>query len=65
MPVVPLDVFELNDQRTRVRIYAGNLPVSGGPMEHQRRVQQAADERAAQRDSELASQASPISRQLR
>ena len=31
-----------------------------GRAEHRRRVQQAADERAAQRDSELESQASPV-----
>lgn len=32
----------------------------GDPMEHRRKVQQAADERAARRDSELESQASPV-----
>ena len=33
---------------------------SGDPAEHRRRVRQAADDRAAQRDSELQSQASPM-----
>jgi hypothetical protein len=33
---------------------------SGGTDEHRRRVQQAAEDRAAQRDSELESQASPM-----
>lgn len=33
---------------------------SGDPAEHRRRVQQAADERAAQRDSELQALASPV-----
>jgi hypothetical protein len=33
---------------------------SGGTEEHRRRVQQAAEDRAAQRDSELESQASPM-----
>ena len=32
----------------------------GGVAEHRRRMQQAADERAAERDSELESQASPM-----
>ena len=34
--------------------------VPGGAADHRRKVQQAADERAAERDSELESQASPI-----
>lgn len=36
------------------------LPGSGDPGEHRRRVQQAADERAAQRGIELESQTSPL-----
>lgn len=34
--------------------------LSGDPAEHRRRVQQAADDRAAQRSSEIESQASPM-----
>ena len=43
------------------RLPPAPLPITpGGSVEHRRRVQQAANERAAERDSELESQASPM-----